>query len=273
MHQQFDTPDPVELVLELGSGSATITAIETSQSTVEISGPRAEEFTVELEGRRLTVLAPRHGVRIFGGNDSHQVTVTLPTGSDLTTRTGSADVDATGRLGAVRSKSGSGQVEIEDAEGSVVIDTGSGDVSCGSVGDALRVRTGSGEVEVGQVGGSAAVSTGSGDVALGRTTETTVVKTGSGSGTVQRSSGQLTLKTGSGSLTVGHAERGSIRASTSSGDVRVGVPAGTPVWTDISCASGRIRSDLPSLGKPEDGQDHVELRIRTASGDITLAQV
>jgi hypothetical protein len=272
VQQAFDTPEPVELVVEIGGGSLTAEANDTDRSTVEVTGPRAEEFTVELRGRTLAVLAPKSG-GLFRGNDRHAVRVVVPEGSDLVTRTGSADTDAAGTWAGVRAKTGSGSFELAHADSHVVVDSGSGDVRCDLAGADLRIKTGSGDVEVGEVHGTAAVSTGSGDLVLGSTHDTAVVKTGSGDIQVQRSATDLTLTTGSGTLGVRHARRGTIRARTGSGDVHVGVPEGTPVWTDISSGGGRVASDLPALGKPAEGQDHLELRLRTGSGDIVLRQV
>ena len=44
------------------------------------------------------------------------------------------------------------------------------------------------------------------------------------------------------------------------------------MWTDITTASGRISSQVGGAGEPAEGQDFVEVRARTASGDITLEQ-
>lgn len=272
MDKQFDTPEPVSLVAELGSGTLHSEATQTARSTVEITGPRAEEFTVQLAGNRLSVVAPR-GRGLFGGSDHHDVHVVIPTGSDLDTRTGSADTEATGAYGAVRAKTGSGDFEVEVAESSVVVDSGSGAVRCDSVGASLRIRSGSGDIEIGEVKGTVAISTGSGDVVVGRTRGAAGVKTGSGDVSILRAAFDLTLTTGSGNLNIAHAERGSIRGKTGSGDMRIGIPAGTPVWTDLNSQTGRVRSDLPPLGKPAAGQDYVELRLRTGTGDITLTQV
>ena len=53
--------------------------------------------------------------------------------------------------------------------------------------------------------------------------------------------------------------------------VHTGVP-GTPVWTDVRTASGRLSSDLPSTGEPAPDQPYLEVRATTASGDVTLHQ-
>jgi hypothetical protein len=272
VEREFDTAEPVALHVELGSGTVRAEATDTDRSTVEVTGPRADEFAIELRGHALAVVAPKGG-GLFRGGDQHHVRVVVPTRSELSTRTGSADTEATGAWSAARAKTGSGDFELEDAESHVVVDSGSGDVRCDRAGGDLRIKSGSGDVEVGEVRGSAAISTGSGDVAVGATYAKAVLKTGSGDLQVHRCSDDLMMITGSGTLAVRQASRGNIRAKTGSGDIHVGVTEGTPVWTDISASSGRVASDLTPVGKPADGQDHVELRLRTGSGDIVLSQV
>ena len=53
----------------------------------------------------------------------------------------------------------------------------------------------------------------------------------------------------------------------------IGVKAGVPVWTDITTVSGTIRSELQGAGQPQEGQDHIEVRAKTVSGDIALSEV
>ena len=84
--------------------------------------------------------------------------------------------------------------------------------------------------------------------------------------------GEAVFTTGSGDLVVGETASGRVTARTASGDVRIGVRAGTPVWTDVRTASGRLSSSLPSTGEPAEGQPFLEVRATTASGDVTLHQ-
>ena len=100
-----------------------------------------------------------------------------------------------------------------------------------------------------------------------------IVKTGSGDLRVGESHDDVSLSTGSGDFVVDHVHRGRLSAKGASGDVRVGIPAGLPVWTDLSTVSGRIRSALDGAGQPDEGQDHVEVRAKTVSGDIVLTQI
>src|SRR4051794_16419697 len=272
MQKTFSTPDPVALFVELGAGSLTVEATDTSEARVEVSGPRADEFAIELHGRNLAVVAPKG--RFFGvGNEDHRVRVVVPAGSDLATKTGSADTETVGALGAVSLKTGSGDIEVERAEGHLVVDSGSGDVRCHEAAAEVRIKSGSGDVDLGDVRGTTGISTGSGDVVIGSVHQRTVVKTGSGDLELKRSEADVSLSTASGDLVVGHAPRGKITAKNVSGDVRVGIPAGTPVWTDVNTVTGSVASNLQSAGKPAEGQNYVELRATTVSGDVRLVQV
>jgi DUF4097 and DUF4098 domain-containing protein YvlB len=272
MNQTFPTPEPVALYVELGAGSLTVEAADTDETQVDVSGPRAEEFTVEQRGRHVVVVPPKS--RFFGiGTDDHVVRVVVPTGSDLATKTGSADTETVGSLGVIRLKTGSGDVEVERADGPMVVDSGSGDIRCHEATAEVRIKSGSGDVDLGDVRGTTGISTGSGDVVIGIAHERTVVKSGSGDLELKRSESDVSLTTASGDLVIGHAPRGKISAKNVSGDVRVGIPSGTPVWTDINTVTGSVASNLPSTGKPADGQDYVELRATTVSGDVRLVQV
>lgn len=275
MRHEFDTPQPVALHAELGPGSLTIQATETATSVVEVTGSHAEEFEVEQQGGQISIRAPRQRAGFFGGGDAGRadVTVVVPAGSDLVVRTGSATVDTRGTFGACRLRSGSGDVHLSEAEGPIVIETGSGDLTVTTAHTDLRLKAGSGSVEVERCAGSVVVSTGSGAVRLGATAATAVVKTGSGGLVVGEAGADLSATTGSGDIAIGVQRRGRFTAKAASGDVTVGVPGGIPVWTDLRSASGQIRSNLASAGEPVEGQDHLELRTVTASGDITLHQL
>ncbi|GAA1510364.1 DUF4097 family beta strand repeat-containing protein [Nocardioides humi] len=269
LRQVLDTPGPVRLHVESGRGRIVVHAAEQQTTDITLTGPRADEVRVTQDGRRVTVLAPKPRNGIFGRGDELLIEVVVPVDSDLVARSGSAAITASGRLMTTRVKSGSGAVALDQAT-TVVVATGSGDVTVAEVDGDARVRTGSGAVDLGRIARSASVSTGSGDVCLGQALGTAVVKTGSGDLEVGESRGDLTSKTGSGDVVVRTARRGRIFVKGASTRVHVGVPVGTPVWTDVTSVTGRVTSTLPPVGRPEPGADHVELRATTVSGDIAL---
>jgi DUF4097 and DUF4098 domain-containing protein YvlB len=267
--EKFETSDPPMLNIQIGGGAIEILATDTDTTTVEVSGPRADEFDIVQRGRNLSVTAPRaHG---FFNRDEHQVRVTTPTDTRLSVKSGSAGLRAEGRYELARLRTGSGDFDIDTVTSVLATASGSGDLTCDTAHGPVRVRTGSGTIEIGQAHENVGISTGSGDIHVGRTHKSVVAKTGSGDVVVRRSAGAITATTGSGDIHVGHAENGEIRGRTGTGTITVGVPAGTPVWTDVSTNAGRVRSTLDPVGEPAPGQPHVRLRLQTGSGDIELA--
>jgi DUF4097 and DUF4098 domain-containing protein YvlB len=268
----FHTPEPVALYVEARAGEVEITAADTTESRVHIVGRDAEDVTVELEGRELSVIVPRRRTGFLSGDDGLRITATVPTGSDVAVRSGSADVSSIGEIGACQVKTGSGEVRLDVLTGPASVETGSGDVEVDEARAELRIKCGSGDVSVGRSEGSVAVSTGSGDVEIGTHHGPAVVKTGSGDVHVVDAATDLSVATGSGDLKVDTVRRGRFSSKGASGSVHVGIPAGTPVWTDISTVSGHIHNAVQGAGEPEEGADHVELRATTVSGDVFLSQ-
>jgi hypothetical protein len=273
MHKTFPTEGPASLYVEIGSGDVKIHTTETNQTDVQVDGRDADDVTVEQRGEQIVVISPLRRGGLFGGGSELTVSVTMPLDSDLATKLGSADLVASGRYGAARIRSGSGDVRVEELTDDAVIETGSGDIGLdSSLGD-LRVKAGSGDVTIGRVAASVVVSTGSGSVQIASVEDTAAVKSGSGDIQVEDAHTDLSTMTGSGDLHVGRIRRGKLKAKAASGDIHVGVPAGIPVWTDISCVSGHVRSNLAGAGQPEGDQDYIEIRATTVSGDITLSQL
>lgn len=250
----FETPDPVRLTVELGSGGLHLHAVETATTRVRVRGRDADQVRVEQHGRRIEIIAPRQRTGFLAGKPDLQVDARVPLDSALAARTGSADVRAEGRLDGCQVKSGSGDVRLETLGGPSLVETGSGDVRIAAAHAELKVQSGSGEVTLGHTGAAVVVSTGSGDVGIDST------------------EAPATVKTGSGDLAIGSARRGRITVKSASGGVRVGIPAGIPLWTDISTVSGQIRSTRGGAGEPAEGQEYVELRATTVSGDVVLVE-
>ena len=269
----FETHEPVELYVELGKGSLNVIATDTTATSVEVRGRDADHVEVRQDGRRISVVDPRRRTGFFSSDNGLEVAVTIPLTSELALKTGSADITVDGTVGASEVRSGSGDVRLADLAGQALVETGSGDVSIAVANEELRIKSGSGDVDVRHTEGAVAVSTGSGDVRIGTANGPTAVKTGSGDLEVGEANTDVSMTTGSGDLLVGTAHRGRLTVKGASGDVRIGIPEGVPVWTDISTVSGTIRSGLQGAGEPADGADHIELRAKTVSGDIVLNQV
>lgn len=273
MQKTFSTPEPIDLYVELGAGDVTVHADDVAETVVDVHGKNADDVVVEQRGDQVVVLGPRRNVGFFGNGDQIRIHVSLPHGSNLATKLGSADLVVRGRLGETALKSGSGDMALEQVTGDLVVETGSGDLVVGTVTGGARIKSGSGDVRAESFEAAATISTGSGDVEIGTAGGGVQVKSGSGELRVRDARDGVGLTTASGDLVVDRLHRGELRASNVSGDIRVGVPGGIPVWTDVTTVSGRVRSSLVGAGQPEEGQDYIELRAKTVSGDIDLDQL
>lgn len=267
----FDSPEPVALYVENGSGSIRISATDTRRSEVRIVGKHADDVVVTYDAGRLSVVPPKLRGGLFGGDQKLDMAIEVPTSSEVVVRSGSADVDVQGLVGTAEIKSGSGDVRLDRVGGHAVVDTGSGDVNVEEAAEEMRVRSGSGDVRVHAARGEASISTGSGDVRIDHSHAAVVVKTGSGDLDLVEAESDVSMATGSGDTVIRTARRGRISSKAASGDVHVGIPDGTPVWTDITTVTGSVRTGLHGVGEPEPGADHVEVRASTVSGDVVLA--
>ena len=268
MHHEFGATAPQSVHIELQAGDVDVSTTDEPVVTVDVEGAGAEEVLVERTDAGIAVIGPRR-TGFLSTSHRHRVRVRVPVDSDLSTRLGAAGVTTRGRLGTVHLVSGSGDVRVEEVR-TASVRSGSGDIEVGAVAQDADLKAGSGDVSVRSVGGTARVVTGSGRVEVGECRGAVAVKSGSGDLAVAAAGSDASLTTASGDVSVGRVERGSVQLRNVSGDIRLGVAAGTPVWTEVSTTTGRVHSALPPLGPPRDGQDHVEVRATTVSGDIHL---
>jgi DUF4097 and DUF4098 domain-containing protein YvlB len=271
MHHEFPAPQPAFLSVEIEAGSVDVAAEDTDRLRVELTGSGADDTTVDHDGDRLTITGPRS--RGFSRSRSVHVRITAPKGSDLVTKLGSAPVTTTGTLGVVRIATGSGKVDVERVTGSAVVRTGSGDVRAGRIDGEANLKSGSGDIAVRDLLGAGHVATGSGDIAVDHAEGAVSAKSGSGDVRVREAGREASLASATGYLEVHRIAAGKADLKNVSGNIRVGIPAGTPVWTDIATGTGRVRSGLEPTGAPAAGQQYVELTARTSTGDVYLDQL
>ena len=271
----FDTPEPIELYVENGRGRVDVTATDTTETTVRITGERAEEFDVrDLADGRGSRSSPRRAPAASSARTpaprsssrSRSRAAWRPRSAAATwPRTaGSTTPASTPARATSRSTS---------STASTVVQSGSGDVVAEHLAGDARIKSGSGDVRVDRADSDLLVTTGSGDVRVDGAGGELAIKTGSGDAMVGSLSGEVVFTTGSGDLVIGrgragpHHRQDRERRRPASASL-----AGTPVWTDVRTASGRLSSNLPSTGEPAADQPYLEVRATTASGDVTLHQ-
>jgi DUF4097 and DUF4098 domain-containing protein YvlB len=254
---EFPGSDPIDLDINLPSGSIAVSAEPTEVVTVSLlashQGRGAEEaiaaVRVEYRGGRLEIIGPKHsGLRRSGpGLD---LTVRVPPGSRCTVRTASSDVACLGELASLDARTASGDVTAARVSGQVQIVTASGDAWLEEAAGRVTANTASGDVRVLRAGGDIDVITASGDVQIGS------------------AGASANARTSSGDVRVASIGSGRTDLSSVSGDVTVGVAPGASVYLDLSSLTGRVSSEL----EPSDGEGDADLQVkcRTISGDVRV---
>ncbi|WIM93802.1 DUF4097 family beta strand repeat-containing protein [Actinoplanes oblitus] len=262
MMYEFEYSQPVTVALRAMSGSVEIDAGHNETIRVEVvplsdspgAQQAAENTRVLLDGGTLLVSAP-HGDRWrWRRTPALRISIQVPVGSTLTGESAAADVRATGSYRDVQLRLASADGHIAELFGDLRLGGASGDLSVGRVGGSASVKTASGRIRIGDVTGDVTAATASGDIEVASV------------------GGSLNAGTASGRVAVGSLCQGKSRVRTASGDVTVGVAPGTGVWLDLNTVGGRSITDLAAHGDsaPPAGAPMLDLRVRTASGDIRI---
>jgi hypothetical protein len=275
----FDTPGPVSAVIDVavadvrisaGDRDATIVEVRPSHASSAADRKAAEMTHVAHAGEQVVVRAPRTRPRLGrSGDGSIDVTIELPSGSDVFAAGEVADFQCHGPLGTCRIKTGRGRISLEGA-GTLSVKSGIGDVSVDRATGHAQVATASGDVRLGELGGSAVVKSASGDTWIGTAGGDLRVATASGSIAVDRAHASVGAKSAKGDLRVGEAVRGSVVLETHAGDVEVGIREGTAAYLDVRARTGSVLNELAAADAPDASAERVEVRARTSVGDVVI---
>ena len=245
---RFTTLEPVDLDVHIPVGDIRVETVDGTESTVTVTGSEklVEQTEVTLDGNKLTI--GHKGKKPFGitisigefsfGSGGLQIVATVPHYSQASLSTAAADMRLKGRYRSLEAKSASGDLTVTgEIEGDANIKTVSGDVRVDQVGGELRVQSVSGDVAVASVGRSIETRSVSGDMRFDRVREGTV--------TVQ----------------------------SVSGDIELGVAAGTNLDVDAGSVSGDLTSEVPLGSDPGvavAAGPMLVVRGKTVSGDFRV---
>jgi len=254
-HHSFATPEPITLHLQSNRGTVEVVADDTTETTVDITGPRADppvRVEISRDGRTVWVEPQRR----LGLHDRLAITVRLPAGSELDLHTASADVAVQGPVGEARIHTASGAIRVDHVRGASDLKTASGSVRIGAADGVVGFQSASGSLHVDRAGAGCSAKTASGSVTVGLT------------------DGDIAANTVSGRIDVGEAHRGALDLRATSGSVGVGVRQGTLVWYEVSSLSGRVQSTLRNEDPaPRPDAAPLSVRARTVSGSISFSSV
>jgi hypothetical protein len=276
----FTTTGSTAVTLMLIAGDVRITARDHPDTVVAVR-PRdpasaadvaaAGRVAVERIGDEVAIKAPKLWKRLSpAARDGFvDVVIDLPTGCPMSGTIGMGDVRFDGAMGAIRLRTGLGDVRAARAA-HLIVASGGGDIVVDHIEGDAEITTSSGHIEIGTIDGSAKITSAQGPVVLGTVHGAAQVKAAKGSIAIERAAGNLTARTAVGHVTISEVANGSIVAETAKGDVTIGVREGTAAWLDLVAHTGNVRNGLDAAAAPSDTEARVQVRARTALGDIAI---
>ncbi|WP_203860905.1 DUF4097 family beta strand repeat-containing protein [Plantactinospora mayteni] len=276
--QTFDTPAPISATVELVVGHVRIDADDRAETTVEVrpSDPAkeldvraAEQTRVTYADGKLLVRTPRLRQLFSNKAGSIDVSITLPAGSELRGDAAAADFSVEGRLGETRVKTQLGHIQL-DQTGSAHLHTSSGKVTVDRIAGRAEVTTHSGALRLGGIDGPAVIKNSNGGTTVGEVTGELRLNAANGNITVRRALAGVAAKTANGNIRIDEVVRGAVDLDAVSGELELGIRAGSAAWLDLSSTIGRVDNALDASDGPAEAEETVRVRARTVTGDIVI---
>jgi DUF4097 and DUF4098 domain-containing protein YvlB len=275
----FQTPEPISVALELGVGDVRIAASDRIDTVVEVrpgnqadeSGVKAaQQVRVDYANGVLQVSGPKMRAFDFSRKTrSVEVSIELPSGSQVSAEVQMGGLRCAGRLGECRLKTSCGNVWLERT-GPLWLHTSAGHVTADGISGNAEISTGTGKVQIGEVAGTAVVKNSNGDTTIDAVAGDVRVRAANGDICVERAGAGVDAKTSNGSIRLGEVARGSVVLGTAAGDLEIGIAEGTAAWLEVNTGFGHVRNLLENATRPEEADETVEVRGRTSYGDITI---
>jgi DUF4097 and DUF4098 domain-containing protein YvlB len=212
--RNFATTTPITTVVDIPAGRIQLIAADRTDTTVEVRPTDAaksrdvkvaEQTTVEYADGVLRIVASAKN-QILGSSGSIEVTVQLPTGSQVEAKAAGAELRAVGRFGNVAFDGAQGEIKVDEAAG-------------------VRFTTKAGNVSVGRLTGSGEITTMQGDLTIDEAVSGTVV-----------------LATQSGNISVGSAASAALDAGTTVGRVQNSLKNSGA--TDLTIKATTVQGDI-----------------------------
>jgi hypothetical protein len=275
----FATPKSITVVIDLYAADVRLVASDRTDTVVEVRPSNeaddsdvkaAQQTRVEYSDGTLTLRGPKSVALNFTRKSrSVAVAIELPTGSAVQGDMLVGHVTGTGALGECRFKSSVGHFAL-DRTGSLRAKT-TGNITVDTIDGDADLVTATGTVRVREIGGTAVVKNSNGAIDLGTVGGGLRARTANGPISIERADAAVDAKSSNGNVRVGRITRDTVTVHTATGDLEIGVAAGTAAWLDLKTGFGRVNNALDGLDhEPEKSEETVQLRAHTAYGDITV---
>ncbi|WP_327318972.1 DUF4097 family beta strand repeat-containing protein [Streptomyces sp. NBC_01235] len=276
----YDTPEPISVRIEIGSGDVQLIAGKRVDTVVEIRPGNdavaadvraAEQTRVDFSRGKLLVKGPsprrNSGATPSGG--SIDVSVELPAGSQLRGTIAWGTLRSTGLLGECRFNVAEGDIRL-DRTGPVRLATSRGEITVAGIEGHAKIANGSGAIRADEIHGTAEIGNDMGETWVGEITGSAKLTGMTGDFQVDRAHDGVQVKTAHGTVRLAEVRRGSVQVTAASAEIEIGIREGSAAKLDISTVAGSVHSRLEEVAGPADSDDVVQVRARTFDGDIVV---
>ncbi|WP_216898378.1 DUF4097 family beta strand repeat-containing protein [Nocardia alni] len=279
--REFDTPEPISVVVDAYVGHIGIIATDRAVTVVDVRADNqnrsldvevVEQTRVEYSAGRLRVNTPRplpSERAVSRDYGAIEVVIEVPSGSRVQADTAMGTIRTTGRLGDCRLTSSLGDIHVDTA-GALELSTTMGTISVQQAHGRVQIHTGTGEVRIQRIDGPAEIDHSNGATTIDLVTDDLRVESANGDITVGRAESRVTARTDVGSIRVDEVARGSVCVETGMGQLEIGIRPGIAAALDLHTPFGSVRNELDAAQLPEVSGKNTEVRARTSAGDIIV---
>lgn len=276
----YDTPAPISVRIEIGSGDVqliagkrvdTVVDIRPTNDTVAADVRAAEQTRVDFGRGKLLVkgTSPRRGLGFAPVGGSVDVTVELPEGSQVRGSIASGTLRSTGLLGECRFNAVEGDIRL-DRTGPARLATARGEITVAGIEGHAKIANGSGAIRIDEIHGTVEIGNDMGETWIGEVTGSARLTGMTGDFQVDRAHDGVQVKTAHGTVRLASVRRGSVQVTAASTEIEIGIREGSAAKLDVSTVAGSVHNHLEEVAGPADSDDVVQVRARTYDGDIIV---
>ena len=271
---RFVTPAPIIATVVVGGAQVRVTASERTDTMVlvepinQASQPDvkvASKTKVDFADGQLSVKTTKSGDK----DGSVAITIGLPAGSSLVAYLAHSDVHAEGSLGDCDLHLASGRVQL-DRINALQANIAAGEVVIGHMAGRGTIDGGAVDMRISEVEGPVGLSSSGGQIWIGHASADLDLSSGNGGFDIDRADGSVTATTAAGAIRIGRLIRGQAELMNGSGNIEVGISAGTAARVDANSERGSVRNSVPPQENPETSDNKVTVHARTRHGDIII---
>jgi hypothetical protein len=270
----FATPQPVTATVEVAGAHVRVTASERTDTTVTVApiDPASRKDLKVAEKTKVAYADGRLSVKTTAAGDKNgsvAITIDLPAGSSLAAYLAHSDIHATGALGGGEVHMASGRVQLDRVD-ALKANVASGQVTVGHVAGGTDVEGGAFAIRIGAADGPVGIENSGGQAWIGHARASVTLRSAGCDFDIDRADASVTATTASGAIRIGRITNGTASLTNASGDIEVGVPAGTAAYVAAKSERGAVRDHVSGQGDPARPGNEVTVHARTRHGDIIV---